>query len=156
MIFVFFRPIHFHSAVFEVPEDPTVAKEFFSEIVVSVSDVKFSSSGRQLVSRDYMNLKVWDINMEREPLFTFPVHDFLRPRLPDLYESDYIFDKFECALSSDGRSVRANLCFMLTDLDWICFVSDDGTSSSPVCFVGCFFLLQQGGHRIVQRSIRHL
>ena len=33
-------------------------KSFFTEIVSSISDIKFASDGRHLLSRDYMNLKV--------------------------------------------------------------------------------------------------
>ena len=38
--------------------------------------------------------------MEARPLRVIPVHEFLRPRLMDLYESDCIFDKFEVSSSS--------------------------------------------------------
>ncbi len=78
---------------------------FFSEIVASVSDVKFSPDGRYILARDYMNLKLWDINMEREPLLVVPVHEHLRPRMSELYEHDAIFDKFQCAFSHDGGSL---------------------------------------------------
>jgi len=44
-------------AVFEEPEDPS-SRNFFSEIISSVSDVKFSNDGRYLVTRDYLNVKV--------------------------------------------------------------------------------------------------
>lgn len=43
--------------VFEEPEDPS-SRNFFSEIISSVSDVKFSNNGRYLVTRDYLNIKV--------------------------------------------------------------------------------------------------
>lgn len=43
--------------VFEEPEDPS-SRNFFSEIISSVSDVKFSHNGRYLVTRDYLNIKV--------------------------------------------------------------------------------------------------
>lgn len=43
--------------VFEEPEDPS-SRNFFSEIISSVSDVKFSNNGRYLVTRDYLNVKV--------------------------------------------------------------------------------------------------
>ena len=49
--------------------------------------------------------QVWDVNMEAKPLLTVPVHEYLRPRLGDLYENDCIFDKFECAASGDGQYV---------------------------------------------------
>lgn len=52
-----------------------------------------------------MTLKLWDVNMEASPIATFKVHEYLRPKLCDLYESDSIFDKFECCLSGDGLRV---------------------------------------------------
>lgn len=69
-----------HPPVFEEPEDPS-ARSFFSEIISSVSDVKFSHSGRYLLTRDYLTAKVWDLNMESKPLETYQVCD--RPRVKD-------------------------------------------------------------------------
>ncbi|KAG6598187.1 Protein phosphatase PP2A regulatory subunit B [Phytophthora cinnamomi] len=48
--------------------------------------------------------QVWDINMNSRPVQTINIHEHLRPRLGDLYESDCIFDKFECAVSGDGNN----------------------------------------------------
>ncbi len=45
------------SPVFEEPEDPS-SRSFFSEIIASISDVKFSHSGRYILSRDYLTVKV--------------------------------------------------------------------------------------------------
>ncbi|RXN29134.1 serine threonine- phosphatase 2A 55 kDa regulatory subunit B beta isoform isoform X2 [Labeo rohita] len=83
------------SFIFEEPEDPS-NRSFFSEIISSISDVKFSHSGRYLMTRDYLTVKVWDLNMESKPLETYQVHDYLRSKLCSLYENDCIFDKFEC------------------------------------------------------------
>ncbi|XP_038712237.1 serine/threonine protein phosphatase 2A 55 kDa regulatory subunit B beta isoform-like isoform X2 [Tripterygium wilfordii] len=93
-----------HSKLFEQPEVPGT-RSFFTEIIASISDVKFSKDGRHLLSRDYMTLKLWDINMDSGPVATFQVHEYLRPKLCDLYENDSIFDKFECCLSGDGLQV---------------------------------------------------
>ncbi|CAI5732800.1 unnamed protein product [Hyaloperonospora brassicae] len=92
-----------YSQVFEEPEDPE-ARSFFSEIIASISDVKFSPDGRYIIARDFLTLKVWDINMNSRPVQTINIHEHLRPRLGDLYESDCIFDKFECAVSGDGNN----------------------------------------------------
>ncbi|GAA5940171.1 protein phosphatase 2A regulatory subunit CDC55 [Sporobolomyces koalae] len=93
-----------HAKLFEEEEDPS-NKSFFSEIISSVSDVKFSRDGRYILSRDYLTLKIWDINMESKPVQTINVHDHLRSKLCDLYENDCIFDKFECTFSGDGNNV---------------------------------------------------
>uniref|UniRef100_A0A8C2E1K5 Serine/threonine-protein phosphatase 2A 55 kDa regulatory subunit B n=2 Tax=Cyprinus carpio TaxID=7962 RepID=A0A8C2E1K5_CYPCA len=88
-----------HSKIFEEPEDPG-NRSFFSEIISSVSDVKFSHSGRYLLTRDYLTVKVWDLNMEKGPVETYQVHEYLRSKLCSLYENDCIFDKFECVWNS--------------------------------------------------------
>ncbi|KAL0074492.1 protein phosphatase PP2A regulatory subunit B [Phycomyces blakesleeanus] len=93
-----------HAKVFEEAEDPA-NRSFFSEIISSVSDVKFSQDGRYILSRDYLTLKIWDINMDNRPVQTIQIHDQLRNKLCDLYENDCIFDKFECNFSADGQSV---------------------------------------------------
>ncbi|GAN02906.1 protein phosphatase 2A regulatory subunit PR55 [Mucor ambiguus] len=90
-----------NAKVFEEPEDPS-NRSFFSEIISSISDVKFSQDGRYILSRDYLTLKIWDINMEKKPVRTINIHDNLRSKLCDLYENDCIFDKFECTFSGDG------------------------------------------------------
>ena len=98
---------HFNLAIinsigFEEEEDPST-RSFFSEIISSISDVKFSHNGRYILSRDYLSLKIWDINMESRPIKTIPIHDHLRGKLCDLYENDCIFDKFECVWGGDDK-----------------------------------------------------
>ncbi|CAK9212613.1 unnamed protein product [Sphagnum troendelagicum] len=93
-----------HSKLFEESE-PLGTRSFFTEIIASISDIKFARGGRYILSRDYMTLKLWDVNMEAAPVNTFRVHEYLRPKLCDLYENDSIFDKFECCLSGDGERV---------------------------------------------------
>lgn len=90
-----------HAKKFEEEEDPA-NKSFFSEIIASISDIKFSRDGRYILSRDYLSLKEWDLRMENRPVKTIRIHDFLKAKLCDLYENDCIFDKFECSLSGSG------------------------------------------------------
>jgi len=93
-----------HVKLFEEGEDPS-NRSFFSEIISSISDVKFSHDGRYILSRDYLSLKIWDVNMESRPIKTIRIHDHLQSKLCDLYENDCIFDKFECMFSGDGKHV---------------------------------------------------
>ncbi|KAG7274531.1 hypothetical protein CRUP_023908 [Coryphaenoides rupestris] len=76
-----------HSKMFEEPEDPN-NRSFFSEIISSISDVKFSHSGRYMMTRDYLS-----------------VHEYLRSKLCSLYENDCIFDKFECCWNGNDSVV---------------------------------------------------
>ncbi|TSV81481.1 Serine/threonine-protein phosphatase 2A 55 kDa regulatory subunit B gamma isoform [Bagarius yarrelli] len=58
--------------LFEESVDPA-HRSFFSEITSSVSDIKFSHSGRYLLTRDYLTAKVWDLNMENKPVEIYQV-----------------------------------------------------------------------------------
>jgi len=80
-------------------------KSFFAEIINSTSDVKYSRDGRYVLTRDYLSLKVWDVNMEAEPIKRFTVNDRVKSKLYELYENDGIFDKFECAFSHNDLGV---------------------------------------------------
>lgn len=44
--------------------DKKEKKSFFSEVIGSISDVKFSPDGRYILARDYLKLKIWDVNMD--------------------------------------------------------------------------------------------
>lgn len=91
---------------YEVPaSEASSQNSLFSEIIASISDISFSPDGRYMLTRDYMNLRLWDLNMDRAPFLSVPVHDHLSDRLSDLYENDSIFDKFQCAFSHDGGSL---------------------------------------------------
>jgi hypothetical protein len=59
-------------------------KSFFSEIIASISDITFSKDGRYILSRDYMTLKLWDLNKESAPVATFHTHEHLRARVSHL------------------------------------------------------------------------
>ena len=45
--------------------------------------------------------------MEAHPVKVIPVHEYLRPKLVELYESDCIFDKFEVSGVSAVCSMRS-------------------------------------------------
>ncbi|KAK6030292.1 WD domain, G-beta repeat protein [Ostertagia ostertagi] len=59
-----------HAKIFEEAEDPS-SRSFFSEIIASVSDIKFSHNGRYLLTRDYLTVKVWIL------ILAFDIFDFL-------------------------------------------------------------------------------
>ena len=90
--------------VFEEYTNP-INHNFFTEITSSISDIKFSPNGRYIASRDYLTVKIWDINMNNKPLKTINIHEQLKERLSDTYENDAIFDKFEVEFSGDSSSI---------------------------------------------------
>ena len=70
-----------------------------------MSDARFSRDGRYIIARDYLTLKLYDVNMDSQPLRTIHIHEHLSSRLCELYETDSIFDKFEVSVSCDGSSL---------------------------------------------------
>ena len=46
-----------HAKLFEEQEPPG-SRNFFSEIIASISDIKFGAGGRYILSRDYLTLKL--------------------------------------------------------------------------------------------------
>lgn len=92
-----------HSAIILHDGEPRGMKTFFTEIIASISDIKFATDGRHILSRDFMSLKLWDMHMGTSPVATYKIHEHLRSRLCDLYNNDTIFDKFDCCLSGDGH-----------------------------------------------------
>uniref|UniRef100_A0A183AKN5 Serine/threonine-protein phosphatase 2A 55 kDa regulatory subunit B n=1 Tax=Echinostoma caproni TaxID=27848 RepID=A0A183AKN5_9TREM len=127
-----------HALSFEETDDPR-GRSFFSEIINNISDLNFSHSGRYILSRDYLTVKVWDLNMSREPVETYLVHDYLRTKLCSLYENDCIFDKFECQWSPDDRyimtgSYNNHFCVFdrFSDYEVLLEASREVMESSPV------------------------
>eukprot|EP00924_Labyrinthula_sp_SR-Ha-C_P003428 augustus_masked-scaffold_15-processed-gene-9.44-mRNA-1 protein AED:0.10 eAED:0.22 QI:0/-1/0/1/-1/1/1/0/556 len=78
---------------------------FFEEMVRNVTSAKFSKGGRFIISRDYMSIKIWDINMETKPVETIYVHEFLRDRMWDLYSNELLWDSFGMGISARGDVV---------------------------------------------------
>lgn len=78
---------------------------FYSEVIESISDARHTPDGRYIVSRDYLTLKLWDVNMEKKPLAVFPVHDYLDEYLSELHQNECIFDKFDSACSPNSQYV---------------------------------------------------
>jgi len=91
----------------------------YNELMKSILDVKFTSEGRYIASRDYLSIKVWDVHMTREPVKTIELHSHLKPLLPQLYESESIFDKFTMNFSPCGQRVVTggyNNMFLVHDI----------------------------------------
>eukprot|EP00878_Enallax_costatus_P006015 GHUV01006309.1.p1 GENE.GHUV01006309.1~~GHUV01006309.1.p1 ORF type:complete len:482 (+),score=120.64 GHUV01006309.1:2008-3453(+) len=116
-----------HAKAFE-EVDNSGNKSFFSEIIASISDIRFSRDGRYIMSRDYMNLKLWDLAMENRPLVTLQVHEDLRPRLCDLYENDCIFDKFDCCMNGNATYVTSGSY----NNQFKVFSNSDGSTGVPL------------------------
>lgn len=82
--------------------DPAT-KNFFSDILVSVTDMAFAPNSKYIYARDYLTVKIWDLTMTTKPVSTISIYDPLKTKLVEAYENDYIFDKFSVAVSPCSR-----------------------------------------------------
>ena len=91
----------------QLHEEPDLTpKTYFSELIATVTDVEFSHDGRYVIARDYLSVKIWDLAMEgKGPVSVAQVHEQLRPKLNELFDSECIFDRFRVSSSRDGRQV---------------------------------------------------
>jgi serine/threonine-protein phosphatase 2A regulatory subunit B len=93
-------------ALFMTKDEPS-KKNFFTDIVNSVSKAKFSpvQEDPYIFSRDYLAVHVWDIRNTKLPARTLNINDYLEKRLCDAYETEAIFDKFDLHVSPDATMV---------------------------------------------------
>jgi len=89
---------------FEIKDD-SYEKSFFSDIIKSISDLKYSQDGRYILTRDFMSLRLWDIAMESKPIKVVNIHGRYEDRLCEFYDNDSIFDKFECGLNYNATQM---------------------------------------------------
>lgn len=83
-------------------------QSFFNEMTQNVTAAKYSKSGKFIFSRDYMTVKLWDTAMERAPLQTINVHEYLRDKMWELYSNDLLFDPFGIGVSARGDVVTGS------------------------------------------------
>lgn len=91
---------------------------FFSEVLATISDISFTSNGRYIISRDYLTVKIWDVNKENQPVQVIDFLDHLKPEIKALYANENIFDKFEVSCNSSGSLIGTgtyNNCFYVFD-----------------------------------------
>jgi serine/threonine-protein phosphatase 2A regulatory subunit B len=93
-------------AIFMTEDEPS-RKNFFTDIVNSVSKARFSPIHEDpyIFSRDYLAVHVWDIRNTKMPARTLNVTDYMEKKLCDVYESEAIFDKFDLHVSPDASMV---------------------------------------------------
>jgi len=75
-------------------KENTGQKNFFTDIVASISDLTYTKNGRYIFSRDFLNVKIWDVNMTNKPVQTVAIFEPLKSKLCELYENEGIFEKF--------------------------------------------------------------
>lgn len=92
-----------HTAISFEDKDAQANRNFFTEIISSISDVTFSKNGKYIFSRDFLSVKVWDVKMSNKPVEVINIFEPLKSKLCELYENESIFDKFSVSSSPCGN-----------------------------------------------------
>lgn len=88
--------------------DDEEQQSLFDEVTSGVAGAKFSRGGRYIFSRDYMSVKIWDVRYEKRPFEKLYTQEFLRERLFELYQNEYLADAFGLGVSSSGDVVTGS------------------------------------------------
>jgi len=75
-----------------------------ADIAAGISGAHMTRDGTFIVARDFLSLKIWDVRFEGKPLFSIPIHPYVKDYAQRLLESDSLFDRNDVAISPDGRS----------------------------------------------------
>jgi len=56
-------------------------KNFFTDMLATYSSVDFLKGGKYVVARDFMTVKVWDINQNKKPLLDITLQENYKSKL---------------------------------------------------------------------------
>lgn len=87
---------------FEADDNPD--KRDIKAIIDAVSDVTFSPDGRYIYARDFIEVKIWDVNQLSKPVATIPLYPPVTYMLADIL-TDYStgIDRFTVASNYNGK-----------------------------------------------------
>ncbi|KAF0992362.1 hypothetical protein HZS_7677, partial [Henneguya salminicola] len=125
----------------------------FSEAIFTISSLDISSTSKYFLTRNYLEVKVWDMCMNRNPIETHRVQQYLNNdiKLAEMYEQDCIFDKFEACFSKNDKCIVTGTyddIFSITKRDSI-----DITSQSSFYLADYENLKHRGGSHDLEPKI---
>ena len=80
---------------------PSGKRNFFTDILNSVSYAKFSPDSNSIISREYTGVKIWDLRNNSGPFHSVKICGYLENKLCQLYETENVFDRFPVESSGD-------------------------------------------------------
>lgn len=96
------------SILFRAANDPLRAFDwirYFDGAATRSGSVQWSNDGKYLASREYLQVKVWDIRKAVMPVHIWDVGSQLYNKLPDLIDDDLVLDRFSCSWSKSRHIV---------------------------------------------------
>merc|ERR1712154_709857 len=89
------KQTHFASTKVFQYQQPSIHRDFFTDLASYISGITFTNDGQSMIVRDYFNIYVWDIRNNAKPYKIIPIHPYFANDMKHLYESDLIFDKLK-------------------------------------------------------------
>lgn len=83
-------------------EAAKASKNFFTELVSSISDLNYGRDSNFVISRTLLNANIWDRRAPKAPLLVTSLYEPLKSKLCALYEKELIFDKFDIKMGHDA------------------------------------------------------
>lgn len=80
-------------------------KNFFSDMIASVTSVEFMQNCKYIISREYLNIKIWDITNPKKPMYNICIQQELKSNLVNLFENNNVYDKFMIRSSADSSTI---------------------------------------------------
>ena len=89
-------------------EAPVGKRNMFTDYLGFVSQAVFAGENK-IITREFMQTKVWDIRHSSKPLATTVLNPGLMTKLADMYENDAIMERFNVSSSQDGKRHAAGM-----------------------------------------------
>lgn len=77
----------------------------YAAIIRSLSASQFMNDDTKIVSRDFLNVFIWDIRKETSPVKTIPIFQPLKSKLSYLFKNEQIFDQFNMSFHSGQKEI---------------------------------------------------
>ena len=84
---------------------PILKRDFYSDIGSLIRSIKFSNNGMNIIVRDYFNSYIWDIRNNSKPISIIPIQPYFKENMKNLYETDFLFDKFKICGSNNNDAI---------------------------------------------------
>ena len=80
-------------------------KNYIYQLLANYTGVKFIKGGKNIVTRDCLSVKIWDVCNAKKPVSTIMLNEGIKPKLCEMVENETIFDKFGVKCSANGNTI---------------------------------------------------
>lgn len=121
-----------------ITENPSGVFQYeLQGLLASISSAAWLPDGRHILTRGFLNVKLWDINMPNKPVDSFVVYSPIKSKLSELAMNDMILERFNVSPSPCGNYFTTGLfnnnCFVTNIKDKTSIKFDLNFSKKSIC-----------------------